>query len=609
MKNFFTSLLGSLVALLIFTAGCFILFFGVIAMMAAFGGREAVPALERGSYLVYDLSTRISESPPQMELTNLSRHADTLQLRTVTRALRAAAGDDRIAGVFISGDLSAAAFGSGYAALREVRAALAAVKAAGKPVHAYLTYATTKSYYLASVASDIAIDPYGAILMPGLASEPMFFAGAFQKYGINVQVTRVGKYKSAVEPFTRQEMSPENREEVQELLGDLWGSLLAEIAPSRGLTPAQIQQTVDREGVLRAAVAKEAGFVDRIAYRDEIYDALKAKTDRAGSRRAFKQITIDEYARVAKDRAVDAPPLDQEVPVVKPTGRGRVAVVYAEGDIVDGEGEVTQVGSTKFSRMLRRLRQDPDVKAVVLRVNSPGGSASASEVIQREIRLIKQVKPVVVSMGSYAASGGYWIAAYGDRIFAEPTTITGSIGVFGMQFDLQRLANDFGITFDAVKTGKFADALTITRPKTEEELAVFQRMVDWIYDEFISKVAEARNLERSAVEAIAQGRVWSGLDALEIGLVDELGGLEAAIAYAAKKAGLGPDYRLVEYPRPKDFVELLQEMLGRTTPDFARTQSVGARIAERIDSELKLLRSFNDPQGIYARLPLTFSLR
>ena len=267
------------------------------------------------------------------------------------------------------------------------------------------------------------------------------------------------------------------------------------------------------------------------------------------------------------------------------------------------------MGGSRFSRELRKLRQDEDVKAIVLRVNSPGGSASASETIQREVRLTKKVKPVIVSMGSYAASGGYWIAAYGDRIFAEPTTITGSIGVFGIQFDVKKLANDFGITFDSVKTGKFADALTISRPKTTEEMAVFQRMVDWIYGEFITKVAEGRAMQRERVEEIAQGRVWSGAEAEKIGLVDELGGLDAAVAFAAKKAGLGANYRLLEYPRKKELMEAIQEFIEKVVPENTRASGIAVKLAQRLEGEVKVLRSFNDPQGVYARLPLNLAIR
>ncbi|MEO5961496.1 MAG: signal peptide peptidase SppA [Opitutaceae bacterium] len=608
MKNFFTSLLGALVALVIFSGGCLILGIGFVAAVAAMGGAEKqAPHFERGSYLVFDLSTNIADAPQPIDFGSLGTNSDTVQLRTITRALRSAAKDDRIAGLFISGDLTPASFGSGYAALKEVRAALLEFKASGKPVSAYLTYATTKSYYLASVAGELAIDPYGVILMPGLASEPMFLAGAFEKYGINVQVTRVGKYKAAVEPFTRRDMSAENREEVQRLLNDIWSEIVADIAPSRSLTAEKIQATVDREGIIRADTAKAAQLVDSVLYRDEVYDALKAKTGRAGSKEPFKQITVTEYAKVAKD-VVDLPKVEKGT-MAKATGKGRIAVVYAEGNIVDGEGDPGEIGSTRFSRELRKLRQDENVKAIVLRVNSPGGSASASEVIQREVRLIKKAKPIVISMGTYAASGGYWISTYGDRIFAEPTTITGSIGVFGIQFDVKKLANDFGVTFDSVKTGKFADALTISRPKTEEELAVFQRMVDWIYGEFIGKVAEGRKLTREAVEEIAQGRVWSGAEALKLGLVDELGGLDAAIAFAAQKAGLGTGYRLVEYPRKKELLEAIQEFIEQNMPSHAHSTSLAAKVVQRMETELKVLRSFNDPQGLYARMPMNLAIR
>jgi protease-4 len=524
------------------------------------------------------------------------------------RALRAAAKDERVAGVFVTGGLRPASFGSGFAALKEVRAALAGVKAAGKPVTAYLTTATTKDYYLASASSEVAIDPYGMIMMPGLASEPMFFAGAFEKYGIGVQVTRVGKYKSAVEPFTRTNMSAESRDQLQKLLDDIWGGVLADIAPSRATSVEKIQTAVDAEGLIRPEQAKGAKLVDRIAYRDEIYDDLKAKTGRAGSKKPFKQITLADYAKLSKDIA-DLPERGLGDSPESSGKSGRIAVVYAEGDIVDGEGDVGDVGGSRFSRELRKLRQDDDVKAIVLRVNSPGGSASASETIQREIRLAKKVKPVVVSMGSYAASGGYWIAAYGDRIFAEPTTITGSIGVFGVQFDVKKLSSDFGLTFDTVKTGKFADVISITRPKTPEELAVFQRMVDWIYGEFVGKVAEARKLKREVVEEIAQGRVWSGAEAKKLGLVDELGGLDTAIAYAAKQAKLGADYRLVEYPRPKELFEAVQEFVEKIVPNNARAPGLAMQIAQRVENEVKVLRSFNDPQGVYARLPLNLSVK
>ena len=610
MKNFFTSMLGALVALVIFCGGATLLFIGILGAIIAMGGDKKAPSFERGSYLVFDLSANITDAPPQVDFSQFTGdHTTTLQLRAVTRALRAAKSDDRVAGILLKGSLTPMGYGSGLAVLKEVRAALVDFKASGKPVKAYLEAVSTKDYYLASVAGDIALDPYGMILMPGLASEPMFYTGAFEKYGVGVQVTRVGKYKSFIEPFTRKEMSPESREQTQKLLNDLWGSLLGDIAASRSLTTQKIQAIVDAEGIIRPGPAKQGKLVDRIAYRDEVIAELRAKTGPSEHDKiTFKQIEIGAYAKIAKD-VVDLTKKSDDAVATTGSGRGRIAIVYAEGSIVDGEGAFDEIGGVKFARELRRLRQDDNVKAIVLRVNSPGGSASASENIAREVRLARKVKPVIVSMGTYAASGGYWIAADGDRIFAEPTTVTGSIGVFGIQFDVQRLANNVGLTFDSVKTGKFADAITITRPKTEEELAVFQNMVDWIYDEFVGKVATARKLKRETVQEIAQGRVWSGAEAKKLGLVDEIGGLDTAVKYAATKANLNSNYRLTEYPQRKELAEAITELMERFSPDAKARTGVVGQITQRLQQELATLKTFNDPQGLYARMPLDLSIR
>ena len=598
MKNFITSMLGSLVAMVVFATLAVLLFVGFVGAIVAMGQQKKAPQFESGSFLVLDLSTSITDAPPAVDFGDLgSGRNETLQLRSITRALRHAAGDSRIKGVLLLGNISASGLGSGYAALREVRAALADFRNSGKPVEAYLEFADKKDYYLASVANDLYLDPYGMVLMPGLASEPVFYAGAFEKYGIGVQVTRVGKYKSYVEPYTRTDMSPENREQVQKLLDDVWGSMLADIGRSRGVSVQALQATVDAEGLIRPSVALSAHLVDHVAYRDEVIDRLKKVTGVTSPTDSFKQVQLGAYAKnVLRDSGG--------------MGAGQVAVVYAEGDIVSGEGDSREIGGARFAREIRRLREDPAVKAIVLRVNSPGGSATAAETIQRELRLARKAKPVVVSMGSYAASGGYWISAYGDRIFAEPTTITGSIGVFGIQFDIQKLANDHGFTFDSVKTGKFADAITISRPKTDEELAVFQRMVDWIYSQFIAKVAEGRKLRPSEVEEIAQGRVWSGSEAKKLGLVDEIGGLDAAIRYAAEAAKLGGSYRVTEFPRPRNFSEALAELMGRFAPASLHVRSAGlvGQIAERLDAELEHLRAFDDPRGVYARMPMDLAI-
>jgi len=615
MKNFFTSFFASLSAMLV-SAVCVVVFCGLIlGAMVAMGQKKPV-LVHAGSYLVVDLSVNIQDSPVQKDgLAELleafggdGRHL--VQLREVTRAIQAAAADSDITGVYITGRMQPMGYGSGFAALKEVREALETFKASGKPVKAFLGYAGTRDFYIASVADEIVMDPYGAIMMPGLASQPMFYAGAFEKFGIGVQVTRVGKYKSAVEPFTRKDMSPENRAQTQKLLDDVWNSLTASIEEARQLPAGSLQKLVDEKGFIRPDAAQSAKLIDRTSYLDEVLAELKTATGRKGPNEAFRQIALQDYARFVSDDGVVAKRQNEGKITITPRGPGKIAIVYAEGEIVDGSGNSEGlVYGDKTSRMLRRIRQDDSIKAVVLRVNSPGGSVSASEAIQREVRLIQKDKPVVVSMGTVAASGGYWISTNTERVFAEPTTITGSIGVFGMYLNIQGLANDkLGLTFDTVKTARFADANTIARPKTPEELAVFQGFVDWVYDQFIGKVADSRKLSRAAVREIAQGRVWSGSEALKLGLVDELGGLSAAVKYAAAKAGLSEDFRVAQYPRKKPFAEALAEAFEGRRREQAFTGPLGVFLREAT-GELQSLGKFNDPQGLYARLPFELSLK
>ncbi len=612
MKNFFTSFFATLSALLVFCGTALVIALIALGALAALGDKPVnVP---KGAYLVVDLAANIQDSPEQMEgLAELTealggRGGRHLQLRQVTRAIEAAAADGDIAGIFIRGQLEPRGYGSGYAALREVREALLAFRKTGKPIKAYLTYATTREFYLTSTASEITLDPYGAILMPGLASQPMFFANAFEKFGIGVQVTRVGKYKAAVEPFTRTDMSPENRAQSQKLIDDVWAELLGSIESARSLKSGDLQRAVDHEGFLRAEPALALKLVDRIAYWDVLLEELKADTGRGGKKETFKQIGLKDYAKlVSGDGLVARRRGDAKVQI---SNRDRLGIVYAEGAIMDGDGqEEGTVYGERVARQLRDMRLNNNVKAIVLRVNSPGGSASASEMIQREVRLTQQVKPVVVSMGTVAASGGYWISTYSDRIFAEPTTITGSIGVFGMFLNFQGLLTEkLGLTFDTVKTGKFADAMTVVRPKTEDELALFQSFVDWIYEEFTGKVVESRKLDRAVVQEIAQGRVWSGTEALALGLVDELGGLSAAISYAAEKAQLGDNFRVIEFPRKKLFAEALTEAFEGKRREQTLSGPLGVMVRETTE-QLSALNQFNDPRGVYARLPFDLRLK
>jgi len=437
----------------------------------------------------------------------------------------------------------------------------------------------------------------GTVEINGFSSQQLFYTGALEKFGIGVQVIRVGKYKSAVEPFVLKKLSQENRQQTQALLSDLWGEFVTTVGKSRKITPGQLQAIADSQGEFTASEARTRRLVDKVAYLDEVVADLKQLTGSSEEDKSFRQIRISTYAKV------------EDKDFKKRTSKNKIALVYAEGEIVNGQGSGQQVGGDRLARQLRQLRQDEDIKAVVLRINSPGGSVTASEEIQREVRLSRDKKPVIVSMGDYAASGGYWIATGANHIFAEPNTITGSIGVFGLQFNVQKLANSNGLTWDVVKTGRYADRATISRPKTPQELAIAQKWVNQIYDQFLNKVAESRKLPKQKVAQIAQGRVWSGQDAKALGLVDEIGGIDDAIEYAAKQAKLGENWELEEYPKLRSLEQRILETL--TNEASARTQKVPDPLTAeflKIQADLAILQSMNDPRGIYARLPFTWRI-
>lgn len=598
MKSFFASFFGTLVGLVVFVFGGLFLMFVGLVMIAALGQQQPQHTVEKGSYLVLDLSANITDAPSPFDGSGklaglLGADGNRLQLRLALEALREARKDSRIQGLLLTGHLQPDDYGSGYAALRELRQAVVDFRAGGKPVVAYAENMETRDYYLMSAANEIVLHPFGMVWMPGLATEPMFLAGTLEKLGVGVQVTRSGKYKSYAETWVRRDFSPEAREATQKLLDDVWGEIRAEAAAARKFKPEQLQALVEQPQAQMGAVAVKSGLVDRVAYWDEMLDELKKRTH-SESDHTFKQIGLRTYAKTI-------------VPKLHPSG-GKVAVVYAEGVIVDGEGtDDGEVGGDRFARELRQLRQDDDVKAVVLRVNSPGGSANASEVIQRELRLLQAEKPLVVSMGTVAASGGYWISVYSDKIYAEPTTITGSIGVIGMLFNVKELSQKVGVSFDVVKTGKFADTETISRPKTEEELRAIQSMVDWLYDSFIERVAEGRKLDPAAVREIAQGRVWSGTDAKRLGLIDDFGGIEDAIAFAAQKAKLGRDFRLQEYPGKRELGEVLRELF-EDSGDFVSKGGLPGRISQQVRHEVRVLEQFNDPRNVYLRLPVEMTI-
>lgn len=594
MKDFLKTFFAVVLALCAFTGVVVVL---MIVFLAAAGSSASRPEVPAKAMLVFNLGANIPDhvrdDDPQAALRQvLGGGSREVGLDDVLAALRHAADDDRIAGVYLTGNLQPQGYGSGFAALQEIRRALEQV-AAKKPVIAYDMSFAKRDYYLASVGK-VYLNPAGELEVNGLASEPMFYGDAFQKYGVQVQVTRVGKFKSAVEPFILNKMSPENRQQVQALLDDVWGEWKADVAKSRHTTPEALQTLADTRGILDVDDAKVAGLIDG----EQPFDAMLAELKRisgGGNRSsAFSQIDLASYADLLPES----------------TAKAKVAVVYAEGEIVDGDGQPGQIGGDALARELRRVRQDASIKAVVLRVNSPGGSAAASDLIQREVILTRQAKPLVVSMGTVAASGGYWISTYGDRIFAEPGTITGSIGVFGMLPNVQKLANDHGITFDEVTTAKLANPMTLARPKTPEELARIQALVDHIYDQFLTKVSESRGIPKEGVNEIAQGRVWSGERALSLRLVDELGGLQDAIRYAAKKANLGNDYEVTSGGAPKTTMQKLLESLNEESrPRPIVKVGPFQQVMDQAKGSYDLLSSLNDPQGVYARMPMDLVVR
>lgn len=600
MRDFLKHTLATLLGLFIFlgiSVGGILLLLISISMLAA---RDSTPTVRDKSVLVFDLSQTITDAPTSTSTRDVLNDAiagnrpNSISLRTVLDSIDEATKDDRIVGLYLNGGNDANT--TGYATLKEVREALERFKASGKKIFAYDVDWQEREYYLGSVANTIAVNPIGRLEVNGLSSEGLFFARALQRFGIGVQVTRVGKYKSAVEPFLQNRRSPADREQTRKLLSDIWNEVLATTSKARGLTPKQVQAIAERSGIVEPQDAVKQKLIDRLAYSDEMIAELKKLTGQDDKTKSFRQVNLRTYSRVAESKRD------------KKNSKNQIAIVYAEGSIVNGQGTSGQVGGDRLARQLRELRLDDDVKAVVLRVNSPGGSATASEIIQRETILTNKVKPVIVSMGNVAASGGYWISTYASRIFAEPTTITGSIGVFGTVLNVQRAANQNGVTWDVVKTGRFADAQTVARPKTPQELAIIQNSVDRIYDQFINKVADSRNLKRSKVAEIAQGRVWSGTQAKALGLVDELGGLDDAIRAAAAQAKLGDDWQIEEFPKSRSFEERLIESLTGATIEKTAIDPL-TREVKKLQSELENLNAMNDPRDIYLRLPFDLSIK
>jgi protease IV len=597
-KQTLASTLGSFLGLTVFSGLSLLAVLAIIFGLANSVSKNTVPVVKDKTMLVLDLSADIADYDPgaSVETILAGGSKKRLNMRMLTKAIETASKDKHIVGIYLDGSKTKMGSGSGLATLREVRAALQNFRQSGKLIYAYDADLSRKDYYLSSVASTVVLNPLGSIDLNGFSTENIFYKGAFEKYGIGAEVIRVGKYKSAFESFSLKGFSPESRQENKELLTNLWNDYKGTVGSNRNIAATTVQNMADAQGTLPATAALNKKFIDKVLYPDQVKAEL-AKLSAPEKERGFRQIGLEEYTEVVANQAS--------------TSGNKVAILYAQGTIVNGLGKPGEIGGDSFAQEVEKLRQDKNVKVVVLRVNSPGGSATASDQIQRELKLLSQVKPLVVSMGNVAASGGYYISANARRIFAQPNTITGSIGVIGLNLNFQKLASVQGLTWDVVKTSKFADSMTVARPKTKEELAIAQKSVNQIYEAFLDRVSEGRKLPKPKVNEIAQGRVWSGVEAQKKGLVDELGGLEPAIKYAVEQAKLGKDWEVVEYPNPETLPERLikrltgEEIASLTTP---AAQDVVTIELQKLRDSLADIQRLNDPRGVYARMTIDFKL-
>ena len=576
--------LGTLIALVI----NFFIKVGVVSSMISSLSKdtETSTTVKPNSVLYmkldYDIADRTADNPFGSLNFQSMESKDGTGLNDILRNIEHAKTDPNIKGIY----LELSSIPTSTATIQEIRSKLIEFKDSGKFVVAYGENYGQSAYYLASVADKIYLNPEGMVDLHGMASQIMFYKHLFEKLGVEMQIVRGpnNRFKSAVEPYFLDKMSEANREQMDKLLGSVWGEILTAISQSRNISVEQLNQIADNlETMFDAQKAKEYGLVDALYFKDQLLEEMKGLT---GSNKSVNAVMNANYAKSYK---------------AKNSSKNEIAVIYASGQIFDGKGMEEQgIYSDNLSKTIREARQDDNVKAIVLRVNSPGGSAAASAIIGHELDLAKETKPVIVSMGNYAASGGYWISAKGDYIFADPTTLTGSIGVFGTFPNAKGFLNDkIGLTFDVAKTNENADFGSITQPLTEFQHNKLQEMVVKTYDDFTKRVAEGRGLRQTYVDSIGQGRVWAGIDAIGLGLVDQLGDMEDAIAYAAEKASLGSDYKVTEWPKQKDFFTRLMESMNKTDElDAAMKQKLGVYY-----NYYKGLENLNNNTGIQARMP------
>lgn len=571
---------ASALAMIVMSIVSILVLVGVVAGLAS-SLTEKDESKTKGDVLVIDLAKRIHEQGEVNSLASLSGGSDYAPgLYDITKAISYAKTDGAVKGILIK--LSGTP--NGWATLQQLRAALVDFKHSNKFIYAYGEGIPQAAYFVATAADSIYLNPAGDMDLKGFATILTFFKGTLDKLELEPEIFYAGKFKSATEPFRSDRMSEPNKIQVKAFQDGIWGQFLDAASDYTGVPRDTIHQWTLAGSIQFPADAKKAGLVADLLYWDEVEQRMRAKTGtKEGAN--IKYVTITDYAGAHKNDAKQS--------------ESRVAVLMAEGNIVDGEeDDEHQIASKNFTEAIRKVAKDDKIKAVVLRVNSPGGSALASEVILRELQLLKKKKPVIVSMGDYAASGGYYISTVADSIFALPNTITGSIGVFGMMFSLDKLAkNKLGVTFDGVKNAPYADVPTATRPLTPEEGQRVQASVDSIYALFKRHVAEGRNLPLADVDSIAQGRVWTGTDAQKIGLVDAMGGLDRAIASAAGTAKL-KDYKVVTYPEASD---KLEKLLKRFDNKSEAQAAIRAAIKEEAGPAYEWMGKLNDLRKMQGR--------
>ncbi|SBV98604.1 signal peptide peptidase SppA [uncultured Dysgonomonas sp.] len=584
MKEFFKSLLASILGCSIVLGICFLIFFIVLAAMSA---KESY-TLKDNTVLTLKLegilSERVEEENPLLAMLNQNSEPQ-LGLDDIVSSIKKAKENDNIKGIYIN----AGAFSASGASLKEIRDQLVDFKESGKFIVAYSDVYTQGCYYLSSVADKLIMNPEGHLDLHGLSASPMFYKGLLDKIGIEMQIFKVGTFKSAVEPFMLDKMSDANREQVSSYIGDMWSTITSEISASRDISVEKLNVITDSLALFKKSeVCVQDGLVDTLMYETGVREYLK--TLLTGVEKA-------KDVRLASVKDMTTVPFEN-----KSKSKDIIAVLYAEGSITDGSG-TDGITSKRFVKELEKLKDNDKVKAVVFRVNSPGGSAYASEQIWKAVTDLKEKKPVVVSMGDYAASGGYYISCNASKIIAQPNTLTGSIGIFGMFPNVEGLTKKVGLTFDNVKTNKHADFGDLTRPMRDDEKAILQNYIERGYDLFLTRCSDGRGIAKNSLDSIAQGRVWTGNQAVKIGLVDELGGIDKAIEEAAKLANL-EDYSLNSFPKKRDFFESFLSDQKEELTTRAMKEYLGS------DYQLfKTIKEIKEQDFIQARMPYDIDIK